>query len=294
MPQQNGLPFPNYDLKFLIINMKTILFFATIFSMGSLAQAQKVSDYPTIYVPEKFGDFKNNQYSLPEVLIQNLIRKNYKVVRQNDGDCSIANAEILNNSNVLRNRIILKITDCKNNVLQEVKATSNIKEYEPGYRDALQKALVEIPTSNPSSQVLSQASTSPVIPAEKIEKTLTETPKKSVAKTKILTKTEPETKKPAQTSVSKSTTTVAITAASSYENQGTTYQKVNIGDGKFILVSPKSSVPFATFSKSSRPDTFRVTLEDGTSTFGYFENQNLIIEKENPDGQVTKEIFNSK
>ena len=41
-------------------------------------------------------------------------------------------------------------------------------------------------------------------------------------------------------------------------------------------------------------DVYRVTLENGTSTIGYSENGNLVIEIPTSDGNYKKEVFTAK
>ena len=72
------------------------------------------------------------------------------------------------------------------------------------------------------------------------------------------------------------------------------FQKIQISKDQFILVSSSSSVPFATFKNTTKSDVYRVTLENGTSTIGYSENGNLVIEIPTNDGNYKKEIFTTR
>ena len=60
------------------------------------------------------------------------------------------------------------------------------------------------------------------------------------------------------------------------------------------MVSSSSSVPFATFKNTTKADVYRVTLENGTSTLGYYEYGNLVIEIPTSDGNYKKEVFTAK
>ena len=82
--------------------------------------------------------------------------------------------------------------------------------------------------------------------------------------------------------------------AESYTNGKVNLQKVQISKDQFILVSSSSSVPFATFKNTAKADVYRVTLENGTSTLGYTENGNLVIEIPTSDGDFKKEVFMAK
>jgi hypothetical protein len=57
------------------------------------------------------------------------------------------------------------------------------------------------------------------------------------------------------------------------------------------LVSSSSSVPFATFKNTAKADVYRVTLENGTSTLGYTENGNLVIEIPTSDGDFKRKFL---
>jgi hypothetical protein len=57
------------------------------------------------------------------------------------------------------------------------------------------------------------------------------------------------------------------------------------------LVSSSSSVPFATFKNTAKADVYRVTLENGTSTLGYTENGNLVIEIPTSDGDFKRSFY---
>ena len=45
---------------------------------------------------------------------------------------------------------------------------------------------------------------------------------------------------------------------------------------------------------TTKSDVYRVTLENGTSTLGYTESGNLIIEIPTSDGNYKKEVFKNK
>ena len=102
--------------------------------------------------------------------------------------------------------------------------------------------------------------------------------------------------KPVQAVVasSNSTTPEVSKKAESYSNGAMNFQKIQISKDQFILVSSISSVPFATFKNTTKADVYRVTLENGTSTLGYTENGNLIIEIPTNDGNYKKEVFTAK
>jgi hypothetical protein len=60
-----------------------------------------------------------------------------------------------------------------------------------------------------------------------------------------------------------------------------------------VLIYPLLFI-FATFKNTTKSDVYRVTLENGTSTIGYTENGNLVIEIPTSDGNYKKEVFTAK
>ncbi|WP_435524756.1 hypothetical protein [Chryseobacterium indoltheticum] len=167
---------------------------------------------------------------------------------------------MVNDSNFLRNRVILEFKDCNSKVISSQKGNSSIKEYEEGFPDALSKALVNISISKP------------------VEDT---TLKQEV---QIMKETAQETSK---VNEQKSQTS----KAEKYSNGKLSLQKIQIDATQFILVDGNSSVPFATFKETTKKDVFRVKLGSGESTTGYYENGNLVIEIPKSNDEYSKEVF---
>ena len=250
------------------------LFFTLLFS------AQNITDYEYIYVPKKFKDFKTNEYNLNTLLKKSLEAKKYKVIQDDivnwplelrENPCKVLNAELLNDSNMFRNRVKLQFSNCEKNVIFETKGTSMIKDFELGYQDAMNISLKNLQNSQPKEiEILAK-------PTEKIAvETVVEKPIQAVVTS--TNSTTPEVSKKAE----------------SYSNGAMIFQKIQISKDQFILVSSSSSVPFATFKNTTKADFYRVTLENGTSTLGYTENGNLVIEIPTNDGNYKKEIFTAK
>ena len=151
----------------------------------------------------------------------------------------------------------------ENKVVFNEKGSSMIKEFEPGFQDALKQTLVKIPVSNPTTTVNKIAET-----------TFTEPIKKELqdAKEAIL-----------QTS-----------NVVRYSNGTRSVQKIQIDNSQFILVDGNSSVPFATLKSTTKEGVFRVKLGSGESTIGYYENANIVIEMPKANGDYIKEVFAAK
>nr|WP_314496549.1 hypothetical protein [uncultured Chryseobacterium sp.] len=237
----------------------------------TFSYAQKVSDYKYVALPEKFSGFKNDQYKLDILLTRTLKQKQYTVVSgnrsqwpadANSNPCNVLNADVVNDSGLLRNKVILEFKDCNGKIITSQKASTSIKEFEVGFQDALQQALVRIPVSSPKF-IASQTETitQDVKPSEplKVIPLITE---------------ENSPNQPGK-----------------YTNGKVNLQKVIIAADQFILVESSSSVPFATFKETTKKDVFRVKLKSGESTTGYVENGNIVIEMPKGNDNYTKEVF---
>jgi hypothetical protein len=238
----------------------------------TFSYAQKVSDYKYIALPEKFSGFKNDQYKLDVLLSKTLKQKQYVVVsgnrsqwmaEANSNPCSVLNADVINDSGFLRNKVVLEFKDCNGKVVASQKASTSIKEFEEGFQDALKQALVTVPVSSPK-EISNQAEAI-------VQEVQTSEPVKEVNRQAAENSTPPQSGK--------------------YTNGKVSLQKVQIDDSQFILVENNSSVPFATFKSTSKKDTFKVKLKSGESTIGYYENGNIVIEMPKGDDDYSKEVF---
>lgn len=234
-----------------------------------LSYAQKVSDYKYVVVPSAFESFKKDNYGLSAFLTKNLKSKQYTIISENRGQwpeeanvnpCSVLNANVLNDSGFLRNKVILELKDCNSKVVSSEKGSSSIKEFEEGFQDALSKALINIPISRPvENPTLKQE-------VQVVKETAQETPKVSEQKSQA-------------------------SKAEKYSNGKLSLQKIQIDAAQFILVDGNSSVPFATFKETTKKDVFRVKLGSGEATTGYYENGNLVIEIPKSNDEYSKEVF---
>ena len=267
--------------------MKNILSLSLLFCL-SMVFGQNISDYQYIYVPAKFKDFESNQYNLNTQLKKALIDKKYTIIHEEMTDwpaelrenpCKVLTADLLNDSNMFRNRVKLQFTNCQKKVVSETKGNSLYKEYDLGFEDALNLSLKTIPTSSPNPNLF----------VSYIKENVKEQPAKPIDVKEIK---EIVTEAPATPATS--VKSVELKKAESYTNGKVNLQKVQISKDQFILVSSASSVPFATFKNTAKADVYRVTLENGTSTLGYTENGNLVIEIPTSDGDFKKEVFMAK
>ncbi len=273
--------------------MKKILSLSLVFCL-SLVFGQNISDYQYIYVPAKFKDFETNKYNLNTQLKKALINKKYTVIHEEMTDwpaelrenpCKVLTAELLNDSNMFRNRVKLQFTNCQKKVVSETKGNSLYKEYDLGFEDALNLSLKTIPTSSPNPNLFVADLKSSI--KEEIPRPIDLKEVKEI-KNEEPVSTPPVPTKPAEPK------SVESKKAESYTNGKVNLQKVQISKDQFILVSSSSSVPFASFKNTAKADVYRVTLENGTSTLGYYENGNLVIEIPTNDGDFKREVFTAR
>lgn len=230
--------------------------------------AQKVSDYQYIMLADKFEGFKDNNYGLDKALIKSLNTKKYVVLPTNRNEwpaaaaqnqCNILLADVVNDSGMLRNKVIVKFTDCNNKVIATQKGASSIKDFEAGFQDALKQAMTAVPASNPVPNSI------PLPPAENHAPAV-------MTKEIVIEDTK------------------AVSGAETYTNQGIKFQKVKLSAEQFILTDQSSS-PFATFTATTKKDVYRVKFRNGESSIAYFENGNLIIEMPLSGESYLKQVF---
>lgn len=248
---------------------------------------QQVSDYQYIYIPEKFNDQDVNKYGLNDLLQLKLKQKKFTVITESkenwpaellQNPCQILTADLLNTSNMFKNKLKVEFKNCNNKTIGSVDGISSIKEFEPGMREALEVAAKKIPASAP------------------VEKSITLQKEETPNQVEIVKKDSPvvaETKK-AQVVPAPKTEATASQKAEVYSNGSLTLTKILLTNGEFILVNPNNSVPYATFKPSTKKEVYRVQLENGTSTLGYLEDGKIVVELDNSDGSFRKEIFTRK
>lgn len=271
-------------------NFLFILLFLTIHSFN----AQKLPDYKYVYIPHNIKGFEDNKYQINSVLTQKLKNKGYEVIQNEQIDwpqeliqnpCKVAFINILNTSSLFKNKLTFEAKDCNGKVLMSQQGISNEKDFQIGYQQALEKSIAMLQNSSPKE--LTQLTLKKDASAEILKKA--DEPKAETTSSNENQKTEPDivpdvTKPKADGSSSSN-------KSENYTNGTLVLQKIIIGDGKFILVTTKSSVPYATFRESSKKGIFHIILEDGTTTLGYLENENYVIDFPNKDGSFKKEIF---
>lgn len=238
-----------------------------------LIKSQTVSDYKYVKLPSEFTDFKNSKsYGLRNTVEKSLKIKKYSILEESktnwpsealQNPCAVLSADLSDDSNMFKNKVILTFKDCNNQVVLSQKGNSSIKDYEAGLQEAVKSALNTVSVSNPDLKKLADSKVG----------------ENKAVETKVV-----EDIKSTET---KSETTVA----QKFNNGKLNLQKIQIDNSQFILVDGNSSVPFATFKSTTKADVFRVKLSSGESTIGYYENGNIVIELPKTNGEFSKEIY---
>ena len=276
----------NFITSLQIKFMKKILQISTLLLI-TFFYGQQVSDYQYIYIPEKFNDQDVNKYGLNDLLQLKLKQKKFTVITESkenwpeellQNPCQILTADLLNTSNMFKNKLKVEFKNCDNKTIGLVDGISSIKEFEPGMREALEVAAKKIPMSAP------------------VEKSMTLQKEETPNQVEIVKKDSPvvaETKK-AQVVPAPKTEATASQKAEIYSNGSLALNRIFLANGEFILVNPNNSVPYATFKPSTKKEVYRVQLGNGASTLGYLEDGKIVVELANSDGSFRKEIFTIK
>ncbi|SEW49441.1 hypothetical protein SAMN05421841_4166 [Chryseobacterium wanjuense] len=239
-----------------------------------LAFGQKISDYKYISLPAKFETFKED-FGLSELFTKTLRGKNYTVIpadklqwpaEAKDNPCNVLMGDVKDDSGFLRNKVLVQFKDCNDKVVSSIKGASSIKDFKEGFQDALKQTFVSISPANPVNQP----------GGTKIQET--------VATTQVTT----------QSTVTNTSSSAPDNSALKFSNGKIDLQKIQIDNSQFILVNSNSSSPFATFKATTKSDVFRVKLQNGDSTLGYYENGNIVIEIPQSNGEFAKEVFLKK
>ena len=235
----------------------------------SVLYGQQISDYHYILIPDTFANAKANRYDLDKLLSAQLQAKKFIVINENSPEsknlCEYLKAEISDTGNMLTNKVQIEFKDCYNKSLAILDGKSRSKDIEEGMQDALKNAMINIPLSNPVKNAAALQKESAPINTQKEEKT--------------------------ENIASQISTTNTTEKANVYSNGSLSLNKILLSNGEFILADPNSSAPYGIFKPSTKKDTYRVQLQDGTTTLGYLEDGEIIVEIPNADGSFKKEIF---
>ncbi|MFV0141667.1 MULTISPECIES: hypothetical protein [Empedobacter] len=224
----------------------------------STINAQETSDYKYINIPEKFSSFDKDEYQLNNRLRYILTQKKYEVLPSDksawpqevvQNPCLALNADILKVKSFLNNKLEISFTDCSNKSIQKFEGTSKIKEYDKGYQEAIKLALNPLKSQNAKASV----------PMVKLEKAQTETTAAYM----------PEPKG------------THVTATNLLTDGTTIYQKIELQNGGFMLMSENGNQVVAKFEPTLKNGIYRVIVTKGNLNYfsvGYISGNTISYE----------------
>ncbi len=247
--------------------MKNFILLCLLISF-SISNAQQVSQYKYIIIPEKFSDFDENQYQLNRYLNLLLTKKNYESLSQDNqtwpddaklNPCSVLTADVLKVKSFLKNKLEIVFTDCNNKEIAKMEGESKIKDYDKGYQAAMRTALNELKMQNAKS-----------VPQEGV---IISNPVKES------TKIPENIPNPADQNEN----------SSGYKNGNILLTKSDLKDGSFLLIQENNAQVFAQFYPSSKQGIFHVKVMNPKGenyfTIGYLGENSISIEMQNGPNQ---------
>lgn len=224
----------------------------------STINAQETNDYKYINIPEKFTNFDQDQYQLNNRLRYLLTQKKYEILATDkslwpqeviQNPCLALNADIKKVKSFLNNKLEVSFADCAQKNIETFEGTSKIKEFDKGYQEAIKLALNKLKTQN--------AKTS--IPMVKLEQ-----PKRIVNEVSI-----PEPKG------------VEVTISNLLTDGSKNYQKIDLQNGGFMIMSENGNQVIAKFETTSKTGVYRVAVTNGNTSYssvGYSNGNSISYE----------------
>lgn len=256
--------------------MKTTLALLLGFILA-FGQAQEVSDYKYISIPSNFSGFSANQYQLNNYLRLLLTQKDYKILSNAKkfwpeeaklNPFLVLAADLDQVSSTFSNKVLLSFTDCNDTVLYKFEGESKVKEFEAGYKDALNNAVASIKKQQAQ------------IPTYREEETK-----------EVVIKTETKAEHPGTELFKKYSNKLDannlelnnMPVNGVYILEGKTYFKSNLENGEFVLLNEDKKHMVAHFYPSSKKGVYHVYLgnsmkNSGNSLIAYFDGNKLSYE----------------
>ncbi|MDH2207997.1 MULTISPECIES: hypothetical protein [Empedobacter] len=243
--------------------MKTILSGLFLIALSSL-QAQNVTDYKYVIVPQLFKDFAKDDFQLNIGLKTALRKKDYEVVNENSiplevqiNPCLATKANIEEVKVMFRNKLKVTFTDCNNAVVSSYEGSSKEKDFTKGYQEALTFAMNQVGKQNAKD-----------LPVTKTENTTIPTVKETT--NKVVTQESSKT----------------VEYKNVYKSNGKNYTTASTNNYEFVLIDQENSKVIAQFYPAAQQNVFHVTVisQNGNyQTIGYLNENNIIIEYKTGD-----------
>ena len=243
--------------------MKIILSSLFLIALSSL-QAQNVTDYKYVIVPQLFKDFAKEDFQLKTGLKTALRKKDYEVVNENSipldvqiNPCLATKANIEEVKVMFRNKLKVTFTDCNNAVVSSYEGSSKEKDFTKGYQEALTLAMNQVGKQNAID-----------LPVTKTENTKIPTIKETT--NKIVNQESNKT----------------VENKNVYKSNGKNYTTASTNNNEFVLIDQENSKVIAQFYPATQQNVFHVTVisQNGNyQTIGYLNGNNIIIEYKTGD-----------
>lgn len=246
-----------------------------IFAGVNFVNAQELDKYKYFNINKNTSDFKDNQYQLTSRLNFYLEKKNYKILdddRNNwpnelvKNQCNLVNVDLIKQKSMLKNKLDIQFRDCNNKIIETFEGSSNIKDFDKGYQDALQKALSKIKVHKYTGKEVDETNINKEIPT-----TFNEGKKEPhpVIKEEVVSNFNPGRIDPHP----------VIKEEIKYDNN---VKKVDLKDGGFLLMNASNMQTLAQFEPTLRPYIYRVTVFKSNGekypSIGYTEGNTISFE----------------
>lgn len=250
----------------------------------SFANAQQVSNFKYVIVPNTFIDFEKEDYQLNTYLKTLLRQKKYEIVVEGSNnipsdlqqnECLATRANIQNVKSSFQNKLKVVFTDCNNSILNELDGVSKLKDFEKGYQAALAEAMNKLPEQ--------KFTTTNSIKKETVEVSTNDTNLIQDSKTNKKVENKPIDVKSIKSKKSVDFTDGLITITVNYKENGS------------IVITNETTL-IANFKPTLRPNVFLVSLKDSKNQFynsiGYTTDETISFEYLDHNNQLKERIFN--
>ena len=279
-----------------MIKKAIIVSFLFFYLINTYAQS-KLNAYKYVIVPKRYSFFKEDDKYRLNALTKFLFEKQgFKTVWQDDqypedlldDPCLGLQAGLKNNSNMFTTKLILTLTDCRNQVVFESEeGRSKEKEFKKSYHEALRRTFISLQKEQYRYEPGKQDVRKGAVMAEKEAAVYPSDHQAEKAKAPVKTPAPPVAVKPVQPAKKN------INVARSYRGDKFSFFLIEQSDGFVIYVNEskdpkyKKGEQIGTLSKTSLPNVFRINwkvdagkFQDSTAYFDEAGNLKIDV-KEN-------------
>lgn len=253
--------------------MKSVFSFLFILSTF-LLNAQSVSNYRYIIIPQSFTSFEEDQFHLGPVFKQFVKTKSYEGITENpvywpsdmeNNPCRALTVDMEKEKSWRKNILLVHFKTCDGQIIETFRGESSLKDYKEGYQDAMRIALKNLTPSHPTEMV-------------------------------YVTIPEPKETVQNKEKVEKNVTTSApsISLGKEIKNGNTIVQLTELKDGSLALIEKTSNTVIALLKPTSRAGVYQATVTDGKkqyTTVGYYDEETIGIDYLNSSNEFELKEF---